>query len=379
MILKIFKKIVFTTIILCGALVLNSCSTGKNNGIYGVGIDYIDEKCPDVVDINVDNGSMTGILSGSVKVNAEFESDITESISRVKFNFVKYDPDIIKKYSFSEYDIKSCDIGDEKIFDGYIRGGIMSNEARSIFNHRELFFIKEKLRDNEVIRVLEHYRSTLRKDLSDCFEVISDNEDSVALIDYRNKCLDLASAFGVELNVEPVCYYIYKDALLAADDNEAEEKVVADSDYILLVYENFKINGIRIYNDKVSWMHAGEWTEPQVYFLFDAKSGSLEYYKFNCIYDSDTLQSEDAFAVVDVKNAVGIAAEYFEKTNIAETVCISDVELCYVPEYAENQMLYDPAWVVTFSMPDGTNDIIQDGEADIQKIFINAINGKVML
>ncbi len=370
-----FNKIILKMFLLslCFSIMLTGCVLKNNkNGIYGNGIEYVEEEKCDTKNLIIDNGEISGFIGNNIKVDIS-ETLVLDSASMIKYNLMKYNPDIIKELFFKNEDIISEEFENNDSFPGYLRGGISSEKARSILNEDGFHYTTERVRDRDVARIIKSQRISIRKDIAQVFcKPIPDGIDVSA---YKEKTEQILNTLNIEYYKEPVLYYIDRETLAEENAVFNDSEINFDADYVLVFYDDFSIDDMPIYDDMVNWMHAGEWSEMGVISLFNIENDEMEYFETIGMYDSTSIEKQNNDNIINVVDALSVAAHYFDKSNLFNDVFISDTKLSYVPIYENGQMFFVPSWVFSFSSFDSENN----KNILIKNVFINAFSGKVML
>lgn len=352
------KKIII--MLVCVVLIFCSCAADVN-GLYGNGIEYVD-----VDKVYVE--TLSNILSDKT-IQYINESKFPETISRIGFKFVRYESEKVKKFFFDDDSSLIEEMEESDIFSEYNQGRIFSNKARCIITPQELFYTTEHIRNQDIASIVKNGTITLRKDLTEIFEKLSPTDSKISI--YKEKSKEISNAFNIPPFLNSYFLYLDKKTLIEQGTPYNDKELNIDSDYILMYFNEFEVDDIPIYNEPVSWMHAGEFAESCVYFLFNRNSNDMEYAHINNIYELETLNRYDEFPIIKVTDAIVTAANYYMGFSLSDDISVLDVKLNYVQIYDDHEMIYDPAWIVTIS----DNNYKSNG----RKIFVNAINGKVML
>ena len=270
---------------------------------------------------------------------------------------------------------------DDEILNGYKNIFIKSDDAFGGSSAGEIRYETNKIESNNIFLILRGYKTNIRDDIKDIFSKNIPNNLNTE--NYIKRTDTLLAELNILNTSSPTIYYIDKDSLSLENDNMQNDSKTFNDNYILIVYDNFQINNIDLNKNPISWNFAGSWFESYFFALINTSNNEIELLQGTGLYDLNSIKETSSCSpVISINDAIIAAACEYNKKITQKNTLISDAVLNYVPIIDNNQTLLIPAWAITItSKSQMWNEKIQQ-YSDYNKestIFVNALNGKVML
>ena len=361
---------------------LCSCFPSDNLNTSSLGnITYVDNSGDFTGDsLTIDNGFIKGNLSENISVKVK-NVQVDQKLCPLEFKYNMYTEEQIINTFFNNKVIVKKTSHDDEILNGYKNIFIKSDDAFGGSSAGEIRYETNKIESNNIFLILRGYKTNIRDDIKDIFSKNIPNNLNTE--NYIKRTDTLLAELNILNTSSPTIYYIDKDSLSLENDNMQNDSKTFNDNYILIVYDNFQINNIDLNKNPISWNFAGSWFESYFFALINTSNNEIELLQGTGLYDLNSIKETSSCSpVISINDAIIAAACEYNKKITQKNTLISDAILNYVPIIDNNQTLLIPAWAITItSKSQMWNEKIQQ-YSDYNKestIFVNALNGKVML
>lgn len=361
---------------------LCSCFPSDNLNTSSLGnITYVDNSGDFTGDsLTIDNGFIKGNLSENISVKVK-NVQVDQKLCPLEFKYNMYTEEQIINTFFNNKVIVKKTSHDDEILNGYKNIFIKSDDAFGGSSAGEIRYETNKIESNNIFLILRGYKTNIRDDIKDIFSKNIPNNLNTE--NYIKRTDTLLAELNILNTSSPTIYYIDKDSLSLENDNMQNDSKTFNDNYILIVYDNFQINNIDLNKNPISWNFAGSWFESYFFALINTSNNEIELLQGTGLYDLNSIKETSSCSpVISINDAIIAAACEYNKKITQKNTLISDAVLNYVPIIDNNQTLLIPAWAITItSKSQMWNEKIQQ-YSDYNKestIFVNALNGKVML
>ena len=361
---------------------LCSCFPSDNLNTSSLGnITYVDNSGDFTGDsLTIDNGFIKGNLSENISVKVK-NVQVDQKLCPLEFKYNMYTEEQIINTFFNNKVIVKKTSHDDEILNGYKNIFIKSDDAFGGSSAGEIRYETNKIESNNIFLILRGYKTNIRDDIKDIFSKNIPNNLNTE--NYIKRTDTLLAELNILNTSSPTIYYIDKDSLSLENDIMQNDIKTFNDNYILIVYDNFQINNIDLNKNPISWNFAGSWFESYFFALINTSNNEIELLQGTGLYDLNSIKETSSCSpVISINDAIIAAACEYNKKITQKNTLISDAILNYVPIIDNNQTLLIPAWAITItSKSQMWNEKIQQ-YSDYNKestIFVNALNGKVML
>ena len=361
---------------------LCSCFPSDNLNTSSLGnITYVDNSGDFTGDsLTIDNGFIKGNLSENISVKVK-NVQVDQKLCPLEFKYNMYTEEQIINTFFNNKVIVKKTSHDDEILNGYKNIFIKSDDAFGGSSAGEIRYETNKIESNNIFLILRGYKTNIRDDIKDIFSKNIPNNLNTE--NYIKRTDTLLAELNILNTSSPTIYYIDKDSLSLENDNMQNDSKTFNDNYILIVYDNFQINNRDLNKNPISWNFAGSWFESYFFALINTSNNEIELLQGTGLYDLNSIKETSSCSpVISINDAIIAAACEYNKKITQKNTLISDAILNYVPIIDNNQTLLIPAWAITItSKSQMWNEKIQQ-YSDYNKestIFVNALNGKVML
>ena len=231
------------------------------------------------------------------------------------------------------------------------------------------------------LNLLVSYNSTnIRDDIDDIYS--RNLPFKINTNDYLNNANEILSTLNIKCSSEPSVYYLDKETLSYRYETDSNEAKHFDNDYLLICYNDFSYNNIKIYNSPVQWTYSGAYDGTSFYMLINADNNQIVYFKGNGLFDINSVTPiSSPQKTISLLDAVCVATHEYTQILTPNDIQISNAYLNYIPVKEDAKIIWIPCWIIESNQ---SVDIWNEKNNEYytktikEKKYINALNGKVM-